>query len=224
MDQKQLLEKFKSLEWKKLIYPAISGFFFIITLLLFLSGAKFLSNSINKTFTVESSSIESDLTRINFNNLDVVAKKLGIEIKSSETSTSPNPTPVEVPAPQPEPPPVSQNENEVAGPVAPTPAPTPAVEDKKSLKIEVLNSTKTAGLAGELKTLIENSGYVVEKTGNSSPVAETTSIKVKAETQSAFPTSVAELKQIVSSKYSSAAIDTLEPDSPYNIVITIGKK
>jgi hypothetical protein len=187
---------------------------------LFLSGAKFLSNSINKTFTVEPSGIESDLTRINFSNLDVVAKKLGIEIKASGTSTSPNPTPAEPPVVEPPPP----TQNEVTGPIAPAPAPTPAVEDKKSLKIEVLNSTKTAGLAGELKTLIEAGGFTVEKTGNSSPTVETTTIQAKADKQASFPTSLSDLKQIVSTKYPVATIDTLSADSPYDVIITIGKK
>jgi len=103
----------------------------------------------------------------------------------------------------------------------PTATPTPAV-DKKLLKIEVLNGSGTAGMAGKMKTLLEGKGYTVAGTGNAKSYDYAkTEIQVTADNEKFISVLTADL----SGSYivgSSAA--TLKSTLPYNAVVIIGKE
>lgn len=103
----------------------------------------------------------------------------------------------------------------------PTATPTPVV-DKTTLKIEVLNGSGTAGMAGKMKTLLEEKGYTVVGTGNAKSYEYAqTEIQVTAEHE-AF---ISVLTSDLSGSYtvgSSAA--TLKSTLPYNVVVIVGKE
>jgi hypothetical protein len=202
------LKKLKGLEWRNFLYPLISGIFFLLIVGLSFSVLQFLSKNLNKAFSVNEAAVQLQLVRVNRDNLVVAAKKLGIELVSEQPT---------LPPPEPPPPPES-----VEQPLEET-LEEALEEDKTLLKIQVLNSTKTTGLAGLLKEELLNAGFLVENTGNFSTIQELTQVKIKEEKAASFPASVDELKQIVSEKYTlDEEAQNLEPDSPYDIVIIIG--
>lgn len=105
----------------------------------------------------------------------------------------------------------------------PTPiiTPTPAV-DKKELEIEILNGSGKAGVAGTLKTLLEEKGYTVSGTGNAKSYDyEKTEIEVKADKEAFLSVLEADL---TGSYVIGTATATLKDSLPYNAVIIIGKE
>lgn len=200
------VKKLKGLDWKNLVYPATSGAFLLLVIGLSLLNLRFLSKNFTKAFSTDETAVKSQLARVQFDNLLVVTKKLGIELVAEE--------PLEKPAPQ-----------EIQKPlIEPPPPPESAAEDKTLLKIQVLNSTETTGLAGSLKEELVQAGFLVDNTGNFSTIQELTQVKIKEGKAASFPVSVDELKQIVAEKYTlEEETQNLEPDSPYDIIIIIGE-
>lgn len=214
MDVENLKKQLKTLPWKKYLYPLASSVVLIATLLMFLSAVRFISGNFNKIFSISQSDIESRMTKLDQINLSAAAKKLNIVI----TAQTPPPPLAETPV-QPEPEPI-------LGPpiLAPTPDPAPAPKEevKSELKVQVLNSTKTSGLAGTLKTDLEKAGFIAT-TGNTSPVAATTIVQIKASKKTDFPKSYDEIKQIVDAKYEIIE-QVLDEANASDVVITIGSK
>ncbi len=222
MDYKNLFNKLKASPWKKYVYPLISSIVLIVVLSLFLSAVRFLSSNFNKIFLIDQTAIEAQMTKLDQVNFDLAAKKLNIKV--SEQAPTP---PAQEPAPEtqePESPTPPATTPEILGPAAPTPtpAPAPAPEVKTELKIQVLNSTKTSGLAGTLKTELEQAGFTAT-TGNSTPVLPATLIKIKAGKKTAYPTSLAEIRQVVDAKYEITE-EVLEETNAQDIIIIIGSK
>lgn len=105
----------------------------------------------------------------------------------------------------------------------PTPVvtPTPAV-DKKELEIEILNGSGVAGVAGTLKTLLEEKGYTVAGTGNAKNYDyEKTEIQVTADKEAFLSVLQADL---AGSYVIGTATADLKASLPYNAVIIIGKE
>jgi hypothetical protein len=194
----------KNIKLKKIIYPALFVVFIIIVAVIFIQTIGFLADSIDKAFTLDPQIAESHLVKLDLGNFNAVTKKLSINVGSQSPVSSSQPI-------------------EVATPVATT-TPNEAKEanklDKTSVKIEVLNSTKTSGLAGELKAVLEADGFKVEKTGNFSPVQETTFIKIK-DSKKDYASIV---KESVSKKYQPGEDKLLEENDAYDIIIIIGNK
>lgn len=105
--------------------------------------------------------------------------------------------------------------------LAPTAIPTPAV-DKKSLTVQILNGSGTAGVAGKMKALLEEKGYTVSGTGNAKTYDyEKTEIQVKAEKE-AF---LLILQSDLSGSYVvGSATATLKGTATYDAVVIIGKE
>ncbi len=164
---------FKNVKLKKIIYPIILGVFFIVVILIFIYSAKFLVNSINRSLSLDVQYAESRIIKINLEKFYRIAKKMGIEISKLTIDD------LQLTSDQQQ---ISNNNLQETTVVATTTAETiPIVVelDKKAVKISVLNSTKIKGLAGEIKTLLENNGFIVGAIGNYDSIQEKTFIKIK---------------------------------------------
>ncbi len=89
---------------------------------------------------------------------------------------------------------------------------------KTAVSIVVLNGTPTTGLAGALKTLLEQNGFSAIATGNA-PAASQTVVSFKASAQ-IFENSV---MAIVNSQYPSAIATTAPDTDLHDIAIVIGQ-
>jgi len=204
MEIKKLLGKIK---FKELVYPAITVSFFAIVIISFVLDIGFITQNINKVFYVpDSSEIESRMVRVDMENFYVVARKLGINVSApSQQQEVVQPVVPQEQQPQP------------VEPVAPV---VPVVE-KAILKISVLNTTTTKGLAAIVKKDLETAGFTVAETGNQTPALEATQIKVKSAVNGSD--TIKELAQVVTTKYPSATVvadDTIAVD----VVVLIGAK
>ncbi len=106
--------------------------------------------------------------------------------------------------------------------VAPTATPVPVEVKKEDLKIQVLNGSGIPGVAGKLKTLLEEKGYTVSDTGNADNYDyETTEIQVKSGKDEILKVLETDLKEDYSLN---ASPETLSDDVPYDARIIIGKE
>jgi len=103
----------------------------------------------------------------------------------------------------------------------PTAVPTPVI-DRKSLKIQILNGSGTAGVAGTLKALLEEKGYTVAGTGNAKTYDyKSMEIQVTSDKESF----IAVLQSDLSGKYTIGSTSaTLKSTLPYDAVVIIGKE
>ena len=196
--KKEIFSKFKKLRFKQIIYPLIITIFIILLIVLLFSSIKFLSQNINRIFSSNTETLNSQLLKLELDKFYFVAKRLGISI---ELETTPQATPTPTPTTE------------------PTPTPTPIELDKTSLKISVLNGTATKGLAKTLKTSLETEGFSVQNTGNVSPPQENTIIKIK-ESKKIYSQSI---KDVVSKQYTLGEDQTLEESENFDVIIIIGK-
>ena len=200
--KKEIFSKFKKIRFKQIIYPLIITIFIILLIILLFSSIKFLSQNINRIFSSNTEAFNSQLLKLELDKFYFVAKRLGISIEQETAiETTPTPTPTIEPTTE------------------PTPTPTPVELDKTSLKISVLNSTTTQGLAKTLKTSLEADGFSVQNTGNVSPPKENTIIKIK-ESKKIYSQSI---KDVVSEQYALGEDETLEENNVYDVIIVIGK-
>lgn len=184
------------LKFKKIIYPLISGIIVILIIIVFIYSVKFLAEAIDRVFATDTESLESHLIRLDMEKFNLVAKKLGIMLGMSETELLTQAT---------------------ATIIATA---TPPVLDKTAVRIEILNSLEKAGLAKDLKALLENDGFKVEKIGDFSPSLATTTIKIK-ESKKDYSALV---RESVSKKYPEAEDKALEENENFDIIIIIGSK
>ena len=197
----------KNLKFKKIIYPVIFGVFFIGVILIFIYSAKFLVSSIDKSLSLDIQYASSRIIKIDFEKFYKVAKKMGIEISKStidEQQIDNN----------------NLQETTVVATTTPEIIPIVSEVDKTAVKISVLNSTKTKGLAGELKTILENEGFIVGAVGNYDPIQERTFIKIKESRKDYNPL----IKKVIEEKYQLADDQALNETDIYDIIIIIGNK
>lgn len=104
-----------------------------------------------------------------------------------------------------------------------TPTPTPEEElNRADLKIEVLNGSGVAGLAGKAAEYLEGLGYEDIKTGNADNYDyEQTEIAIKEDKQNYLSM----IRKDLEDKYPPAEeVGTLEDDSDFDVVITLGQE
>lgn len=90
----------------------------------------------------------------------------------------------------------------VAEQVAPTDTPEPTHGiSKEQIRIEVLNGSGEAGLAGRMKEILDESGYTQVRTGNSQTTEESTIIKYLP----GFEAAATDVWQLVSQYYETAS-------------------
>ena len=212
----KILSRLKEIKIRGLIYPSISGLFILIALMLFVFSANFISKHIN--LALEGSEAPGSILSLNKSDFEPIKNKLNIEInESAEVNQAPAQinAPIETKTTVIETP-LIENTGTTTISSAPE-AITP--EERASLKISVLNSTKTSGLAAVLKKVLEESGFVVEKTGNTSPALTETVIKIKKGKEKYKDI----LVQAVSTKYSVSNFQEIPESDLYDIVVIIGK-
>ena len=103
----------------------------------------------------------------------------------------------------------------------PTPTPTPAKISLSNFKIQVLNGSGVAGVAGEVKDLLEKEGAKDVTTDNADAYDyQDTQIQLKKEVgEKVF----AKLKEILAD-YNVVESKTLQKSSDYDIIIIVGTK
>ena len=207
-----LLNKLKVIKAKQVIYPTIVCVFVAIVAIFFALSAKFLSTNINKAFITDKESEGSELVRLDLPNYFLIAKKLGLNVAIEEEATPPpQPTPV-----------VSPATTTIAPSSTATSSTAPTPEEKAALKIEVLNSTGVKGLGAAIAKLLQEAGFSAIKIGNQAiPEAIT---KVMAKEKISGSRAVAEIRNIVSKKYTPGETQALPEESSYDVVIVIGNK
>ncbi len=205
-----ILEKLKKMKIKRALYPAAILVFLLIILTIFLKTAEFLYKNINRPFSVNEAFLESQLTRINFGDYELLSKKLGFTFPVAPAPQLPEilPSPEVLPSEEPT--------------STPTTTEFQTEENKQDLKIAIFNTTLASGLASQLKEQLEEKGFLVQRIGNESPTLEQTTIQIKeAVKNSPF---VEEIKQIVSEEYLLSEIQTLTEESEYDVLILIGQE
>ncbi len=212
----KILSRLKEIKIRGLIYPSISGLFILIALMLFIFSANFISKHIN--LALEGGEAPGSILSLNKSDFEPIKNKLNIEInESAEVNQAPAQVnaPIETKTTATETLPIENTGTTTisSAPEAITP------EERASLKISVLNSTKTSGLAAVLKKVLEESGFVVEKTGNTSPALTETVIKIKKGKEKYKDI----LVQAVSTKYSVSNFQEIPESDLYDIVVIIGK-
>ncbi len=213
----KILSRLKGLEPRKLIYPSISGLFILLSLILFVLSANFVSRHVNRA--LDGDVTAGDILSLNKNDFEPIKNKLNIRITKAVSGEPGAPAEIS-PSPAPESPAIETPASETAA--SSTPAPeivAVTTEEKAALKISILNSTKTSGLAAELKKVLEEKGFGVEKTGNYSPTISGTIIRIKTGKEK-FKEMVAEA---VSQKYPVSGYEEIPESDPYDIVVIIGK-
>lgn len=199
-----MLSKLKKIRLKQIIYPSIITFFIVVVIVLLIFSVKFLSLNINKIFSLDTQTIDSQLLKVDIDKFYFVTNRLGIIIESKPLQEAAV-TPVEEVA---------------ATPIEATTSKEIASFDKSLLKISVLNSTAENGLAKTLKAALEADGFLVKNTGNISPAQENTIIKIKESKKMYSPL----IKKVVSQQYKLGEDMILEENSDYDAVIVIGEK
>lgn len=194
---KNLREAISRIKPRDLTYPGIVLSFLIIVAILFFSVTQFITKNINNAFSGDTGSETSSL---NMTNYTLVSKKLGI------TSTQPQKNSTVVPST----PPTTGIASEVA----------PQVLDKKSLSINILNSTAKKGVATTLTQALESAGFAKATTGNEKKTYSATTIIIKEGIASFGPDLLAEVSKI----YPTAVSTTTPGTAKFDVTIIIGSK
>lgn len=192
------------LKFKKIIYPLISGIIAIIIIIVFIYSVKFLAEAIDRVFAQDTEFLESHLIRLDMEKFNLVAKKLGINQQPTTYDLQPTIDNLQQTA--------TSSQSLVVG--------SQLSLDKTAVKIKVINSTKTRGLAKELKTILEADGFLVNEMDTISPALATTTIKIKESKKNYNPL----VRESVSKKYPEAEDKVLEEKENFDIIIIIGSK
>jgi hypothetical protein len=196
----KIMQKIKSPDF---VYLGVIFVFFIIVIILFLYSTNFIVENMNKIF---SSANDGKVEALNVKNYSLIAKRLNLPI--NEGTENPQPT-------------TSQNNPTVTPTTTETPAVSaPAVIDKKSITINVLNSTKKRGIAATLAKTLEDTGFSKATTGDEKKPYDLTTILVK-ESKKEYKSSI---EETVKGVYPKATVEINPETSSFDVVIIIGKE
>ncbi len=198
MDIKDTLQFIESKKMKRadFVYLGVILLFLIITIFLFFLSTSFIINNVNKIFLQNEDGLVQSLDKDKYL---LIEKRLNL--------------PKNIPG-----------ENPIVIPVTPD-ITTPQIEevlvfDKKSVIINILNSTKKAGAASLLSKKLESDGFSKASTGDSTEVYETTTIFIK-NSKKEFLTDV---QNIVKKIYPAVITELAGEDSDFDVTIIIGNK
>lgn len=199
----KLLADISKIRARDLIYPGITFLVFILIGFIFFLAATFLAKNINDAFSSESIKKEGTL---NITDYTLVAKKLGIHIApqaksiptSISTTTPPDTPTIEIPI-------VLEKTQTV---------------DKRSLTINILNSTQKNGGAGVLAEILEATGFGKAVTGNEKNLYATTTIFVKMSKGAFIPLLLEEVRRV----YPEALATSTPENTLFDATIIIGSK
>lgn len=193
-----ITERLKSMKPRDFIYPGIFIVFLIIVGIVFYNTATFISQNINKVFSVQEGATVQGL---NLESYKAVAHKLNIPVIVPEEPSEITPEETSVAEPSPV---ITEEEK-------------PSL-DKKSITLRVLNSTTKAGLAGALSKELSLAGFSTPTTGTLTKPIATTTIHIKESSSAYGPL----LLETVRTKYPDVQISTIIEDTSYDAIITIG--
>lgn len=187
--------KLSKINPRDLIYPGIFLFFIIIVCIVFFLATQFITKSINVAFSGDS---ENSSSSLNMDNYTLVARKLGIKIADQNITPS-----------------------IATSSTATTTIPTsPQSIDKKSLTLNVLNSTTKRGIAGILAQNLEAAGFAKATVGNQNKLIPVTTIFIK-DSKSSFTQT---LLDAVLKLYPTATATTTPESDKFDATIVIGTK
>lgn len=166
----------------------------IITLITFFYSTNFIIQNVNKIFYPGEggNSQALDMTRYS-----LVEKKLNLPVNTVSTDTTIN----------------TQAEKQVT---PNNPATTPML-DKKSITLNILNSTKKVGVASVLAKALESAGFSKATTGNETKVYTQTTILIKDSKKDFTPL----VEDVVKKSYPNAITATNPESSKFDVVIII---
>lgn len=243
MPKIELTEKFKNLKIGNFIFAMI-----FIVFIASIGGAVFFSvklliNQIELVTAADTDSSAAPSLGLDINAYNKLAKKLGLTMISTSTLPQAAPETELVPTT------IEQVSNIMAsttdssqatsstqteivtadnGPASSSATEIIAAEkqiseaDRALLSLAVYNTTKTNGLAAELKKLIEAGSYKVATTGSKPPTIEQTIIRIKNKYADSKFTQ--EIKQLVGTKYQVELKLIEDSSSAFDFEILIGNK
>jgi|GEM_PF-3085319 len=197
-DLKKYLQKMKPADY---IYLSVMFVFFIIIAVLFSISTNFIVSNINKIFSpIKAGNSQA----LNIGQYSLVAKKLNLPVNTvtpDNGTASTTPTPATTPI----------------VPVSPTPS---QVLDKKSITIEILNSTTKKGVASVLNKSLTLAGFSSATTGNEKTSYDITTIVIndKKKDYSSL------LLEAVNKIYPKAVTQILPNKTGTDVTIIIGKQ
>lgn len=102
----------------------------------------------------------------------------------------------------------------------PTATPTPSI-DRKTVNIKILNGSGTKGLAGEVKSLLQEKGYTEIITANAQSFdVEKTTVEAKKDKQDAALVFIQDMAENIT--FTKNEITELDEDDSADIVVTLG--
>jgi hypothetical protein len=237
---KNKIKKTKTLKIEKLTYPLIFALYLIGIIIAFILMIKFINQALSSALEpAEEQIAPGKMLQLDLDNYQLLAKKLNLikpvfdELNSSKWEIQSEADGLDASvneegAPRSEDKPETNNEQGENIPAANDSAPvqddSTSIEAKAplSLKISVLNSTNRAGLAGEMKKILDQAGYPVENIGNQAKSEEATLIKIKSGLDR-NASELLEISRLVDEKYD-FIVETLGNDIRYDLQIVIGNK
>ncbi|MFA5000351.1 MAG: LytR C-terminal domain-containing protein [Patescibacteria group bacterium] len=239
---KNKIKKTKTLKIEKLTYPLIFALYLIGIIIAFILMIKFINQALSSALEPAEKQVAPEkILQLDLDNYLLLAKKLNLtkpvsdelisenkEIKSeedelgiivNEDETTRLETGDELGTNN------EQGENiPAANDSAPVQDDSASIKAKAplNLKISVLNSTNRAGLAGEMKKILDQAGYPVENIGNQAKSEEATLIKIKSGLDR-NASELLEISRLVDEKYD-FIVETLGNDIRYDLQIVIGNK
>lgn len=206
-----MIKQIKKINPKKIVYPLIlMAYFGVIALLLFFS-INFFTRELNLILaTGEDMAGGQNQLELDLAGYSLLEKKFKL---APMVATS---VPIIVEAP------TLATSTASSTPELPATSTPPLIEDASTtpLTISVLNSTRTAGLAGKLKKILEVAGWPVANIGNSSPVLATTAINLSP-TAADHP-DLPEIKSILTASGLEYTENQLDQTGSYDLEIIIG--
>lgn len=205
-------------------YAVVFSLYIIALAILFFYSLRFLKQNINLLFLpIEKQNIEEKFTALDLENYHLLENKLALRSASSSTEAILDSE-------------ISTSTDLILGDEAEMEIGTGVSDSiseditisqdmanlQEDLKISIVNSTKTSGLAAKLKTSLENIGYLVSNISSQTKTENTSLIMIKNDIENL---SEAEIKliEMVGNQYEIKK-EGLPSDSPYDIVIIIGSK
>ena len=201
----KILQRIQSPEF---IYLGIIFIFFVIVLIVFLYSTNFVVNNVNKIFSTTDSGASQAL---NTENYLLAVKKLNLPTNTAEGNAT---APTTATPPVETPPIVETNTPAVVEtPQAPT-------IDKKSITINILNTTSKKGVAAILAKTLENAGFSTATTGNDKKSYNLTTIIISENKKEYLPL----LKEAVLASYPKVVTETIANKTDFDVTIMIGKQ
>jgi hypothetical protein len=218
-------------------YAVVFALYLVALMIVFFYSLRFLKRSVNLVFDpLIPQAIDSDYTGLNLSAYALLTDKLGLinpvnsnlsasgsdimassstVAASSSDMTASSSSEVLSPAT------TSNTETTVSSTVSSITS-SIILQNKADLKISVINSTDTNGLANNLKKQLNAAGYSTVSAGNQKPTEANTILKIKA-SLSADSTIISEIKNIISAKYN-FTLATLPAESQNDFEIVIGQQ